>query len=303
MDRLRIALYLAFAYGISWLTALFIHLSGGLLDSPEIIPGTGITQALVLIAGIYMTAPALANLLTRAVTREGWQDLNLRPKFRQGWPYWLMAWFGTPLLVMLGGILYFLVFPGNFDRGLTQIANTMTEFEALTGEPAPFGPGQFVVIQLAQAVVIAPVINAIFVLGEEFGWRAYLQQKMMPLGYRRAMVWMGVIWGAWHWPLIAMGHNFGLNYPGAPWTGMLLFTWFTFAVGTFFGWLTLRGRSVWPAVIGHAVLNGVAGAVVFFTIGEPNPLLGPTVAGLVGVVPFSLFALWLFYKGDWSEEM
>ena len=139
----------------------------------------------------------------------------------------------------------------------------------------PIPLGLLVAIQIIQGILLSPLINSLFTFGEEFGWRGYLQPKLMPLGGRRAMLLMGVIWGLWHAPVIAMGHNYGFGYPGAPWTGILAMIWFTTVAGTFLGWASLRGESVWPAVLGHAGINGIASLAVLFTQGEPNPLLGP----------------------------
>jgi membrane protease YdiL (CAAX protease family) len=147
---------------------------------------------------------------------------------------------------------------------------------------------------LLTALFTAPLINSFFTFGEEFGWRAYLQPRLMPLGGRAAMLLMGVIWGVWHWPVIFMGHNYGLDYPGAPFGGPLLFVWITILWGTFLGWAALRGGSVWPAVIGHAVINGFAGASVAFIRGVPNPLLGPLPIGVIAAVPAALLALAIF---------
>ena len=59
-------------------------------------------------------------------------------------------------------------------------------------------PWTVVISQTLFAVLIAPLINSIPILGEEFGWRAYLQPKLMPLGGRTAILLTGVIWGVWH---------------------------------------------------------------------------------------------------------
>ena len=72
--------------------------------------------------------------------------------------------------------------------------------------------------------------------------------------------------------------------------------WFTFVTGIFLGWVTLKGSSVWPAVIGHAVLNGVASLAVLVTVGSPNPLLGPLPVGILGSAGFALLGLWLFFR-------
>ena len=37
----------------------------------------------------------------------------------------------------------------------------------------------------------------------------------MPLGARKTMLIMGVIWGVWHWPVIAMGYNYGVEAEAA----------------------------------------------------------------------------------------
>jgi hypothetical protein len=88
VDTKRISIYLAFAFGIAWAISLVVYLTGGLVNSPMLIPGMGITLALVLIAGPVMWSPALAHILTRLITREGWKNTFLRPKLKQGWLYW-----------------------------------------------------------------------------------------------------------------------------------------------------------------------------------------------------------------------
>ncbi len=87
LDFRRIAIFTAIAFGSAWVTGLVIYLNGGLLNSPQIAPG--VSLALVLMATAYMWAPALANILTRLITREDWKNLGLRPNFRAGWRYWL----------------------------------------------------------------------------------------------------------------------------------------------------------------------------------------------------------------------
>jgi len=83
---------------------------------------------------------------------------------------------------------------------------------------------------------------------------------------------------------------------------VLMFIWVCFVMGTFFGWATLRAKSVWPAVIGHAVLNGTAASVVLFTQEGANPLLGPSVVGIIGSLGFSLMTLWIFLRGIPTEQ-
>jgi membrane protease YdiL (CAAX protease family) len=287
LDFKRIATFLAFAFGIAWLAGLIVYLTGGIANSQPLIPGTPITVAIVLIAAVYMGAPALAHVLTRVVTREGWQGVYLHPRLKKGWPYWVAAWVLPAVLTIIGSVLFFVLYPATFDPSLSTLKDAL----AAQGVTLPFSLWTYVMIQTVTGVLISPLINGLFTFGEEFGWRAYLQPRLMPLGGRPAMLLMGVIWGVWHWPVILMGHNYGLNYPGAPYLGPLVMVWFTFVVGTFLGWVTLRGGSVWPAVIGHAAVNGIANLGSLFVQGSPNPLLGPLPVGLIGSAGFALVAL------------
>ena len=287
-NKKRLFIFLAFAFGISWLTALVIFLTGGLVNSPELVPGTGISLALVLLASVYMCGPALANIITRAITKEGTHDLWIRPNFKTGWKYWLAGWFGPGVLTILGAVMFFLIFPDTFDSSLEILKSQL----AANGAPAELiNPWQIVILQTLTAFLIAPLLNAIATFGEEFGWRAYLLPKLRSLGTRKALLLSGVVWGVWHWPVIAMGHNYGLDYPGFPWLGLLAMVWFCVWGGIFIGWLALKSESVWPAVVAHGALNGIAAISLFFIKSTPPMLLGPTPAGVIGVLPFTLVSI------------
>jgi membrane protease YdiL (CAAX protease family) len=289
IDTRRTLIFLAFTFGIAWLTGLVIYLTGGLVNSPAI--SANFTLALVLMATTYMWAPALAHILTRWITREGMQDLWLRPNFRRGWPYWVAAWFLPAMLTLAGAAVFFLLFPSYFDSSLPLIQQSIQSTPELANVPIVV----FVIIQLVQGVLLSPVINALFTFGEEFGWRAYLLPKLLPLGWRKAMLLMGLIWGVWHWPVIFMGYEYGFDYPGFPWLGPLLFIWITFCFGVFLSWVTLRSGSVWPAVIGHAAINGIASVAVLALTGTPNMLLGPLPVGIIGSVGYGVTAVLLFF--------
>lgn len=300
VDTRRIILFLVFAFGIAWAFGLWVYLTGGILNSPELLQGTGITLAVALIALGYMWAPALANILTRIITKEGWKDAGLRPQLVKGWPAWIAAWLLPTILTFLGAMIYYFVFPGQFDSSLGVLGQMVAAAETQTGQAIPLSLWMLALIQLGVGVVIAPIINSLFTFGEEFGWRGYLQPKLMALGYRKALLLTGVIWGVWHWPVIAMGHNFGFGYWGEPWTGFLVMTWFTVTAGIIIGWLTLRGGSVWPAVLAHAATNGIAGAGIIFLApdAQVNTLLGPAAVGLVANIPWAILAAYLLWKGE-----
>jgi membrane protease YdiL (CAAX protease family) len=175
LDVRRIVIFLIVAFGIAWGCALIIYLTGGLVNSPQLIPGTGLTLALVLLAAVYMWAPALANIVTRLVTREGWRETLLRPNFRRGWPYWIAGWFGPAVLTVIGAGLFFVLLPEHFDSGLTRVADLLAQ----AGVPAAISPWLIIAGQTLLGILIAPLVNGLFTFGEEFGWRGYLQPKLM----------------------------------------------------------------------------------------------------------------------------
>ncbi len=291
-NRTRIYIFLAFAFGISWFTALVIYLTGGLQNSPSLnIAGAQLSLAFILLATSYMFGPAIANILTRWVTKEGKQGLKLRPLFNnRRWGYFLAAWFMPSLLIVAGTILFFILFPGYFDADLSTLQNQLQS----AGSLSDINPWVFVAAQTFQAMLISPLLNAIPTFGEEFGWRGYLQPKLMPLGGRKAVLLVGVIWGIWHWPVILMGYNYGLDYFGAPFLGPLAMVWFTLALSVIFGWVSIKAGSVWPAVIAHGAVNGMAAIGTLFIQGNPDPLLGPTPVGIIGGLGLTTAAIVLF---------
>ena len=284
----NIWIFLSFAFGISWAVGLVIYLTGGLVSSPELIKGTGVTLALVLLASGYMWGPALAHILTRLITKMGWKNAYLKPEFKKGWTFWLMGWFGPGILTLAGAALFFLLYPGSFDPKLSMLTN---QLKSVGVSEELINPVQFVLGQIAAAFLLAPILNFIATFGEEFGWRAFLVPALTKFGNKKALIISGLIWGVWHWPVIMMGHNYGLDYPGFPWLGMMAMVWVTISWGIFFGWLSLKAKSVWPAVFAHGALNGIAAIGLLFVKEPFSMLLGPSPAGLIGCLPFTILAV------------
>lgn len=293
LEPRRLGVFLALAFGIAWATAVAIAVTGGLEGSPELLPGVSV--ALVLIAGPYMFAPAMANVGSRFLTGEGFEHTLIRPRLRSAWRSYGIAWLAPVGLVVCGAGVYFLAFPAEFG-GLRGVQATLDRAGERAGIPVPLSPEAYLLVQALQLLAIAPLLNSLVTFGEEFGWRGYLLPKLLPLGPRRALLAHGTIWGVWHWPIIAMGHNYGLDYPGAPWPGLVLMVLFTVAVGVVLGWLTLRSGSIWPAVLGHAMINGAAGLGLLFHLGSPRLLFGPTASGLLGMLPWLVAAGWLLTR-------
>ncbi|ELZ26823.1 abortive infection protein [Halosimplex carlsbadense 2-9-1] len=296
LQRRRLGVFLGVTFAVSWATAGVIYALGGIGAGPTL--ALGIPLWLVLLAGPYMWGPAVGHVATRWLTDEGFDRGEMLLRVRTRPLPWVLGWTGPLVLILAGAALYFLVFPGRFG-GMAAVADLLATVEAQTGQEIPLSPSAFLAVQLVQALVAAPLLNSAATFGEEFGWRAYLLPKLEPLGWRRALVVHGVVWGVWHWPVIAMGHNYGLDYTGAPWLGLLAMTVATVGLGVFLGWITLRSASVFPAVVGHAMINGSAGLATLFATAVPNLVVGPTPVGLIGILPWFAVAAVLFVRTDW----
>ncbi|WP_435146729.1 CPBP family intramembrane glutamic endopeptidase [Halobaculum sp. P14] len=291
VDTRRVSVFLAVTFAVSWATAAVIYATGGLTDSATLVGP--LTVSAVLLPTGYMFGPAVGNVVTRIATNEGWTELLLDPNPEGNLRTYAAMWLAPAVLTLLGAALFFAAFPSTFDPSMQGYADALAEAGATSIDPA-----LLVAIQVVAAVTVAPLLNGLFAFGEEFGWRAYLLPKLLPLGVREAVLLHGVVWGVWHWPLIAMGDEYGFGYPGFPWTGFLVFLPFTVSLGVIFAWATFRVESVWPAAVGHGAVNAIAPLAAVFVAGDPNPLLGPIPVGIVACAPFIATAAWLLARSD-----
>ena len=72
VERKRLWIYLALAFGISWAAGLLIFLRSQQEGIPVLDPKVGVNQSFVVFLTLYMFSPAIAHVLTRLLTREGW---------------------------------------------------------------------------------------------------------------------------------------------------------------------------------------------------------------------------------------
>ena len=124
---------------------------------------TGQSNALVA----CMFTPALSVILTRIVTQEGAHNLYLVPHLRGNIRFYLLAWFGTPLLAYAGAAVYFLVFPAQFDPLGSVYARDLgvQTMAAYAGHLA---------VMIPLSVLVTPWVALLSCLGGAFAWRAYL---------------------------------------------------------------------------------------------------------------------------------
>ena len=155
--------------------------------------------------------------------------------------------------------------------------------DQVAAQPAP--TPLLLAATVLSAVTAAPFINMVPAFGEELGWRGMLFPLLCKrMSQRAAVLVSGVIWGLWHAPIIAMGHNYGMGYPGFPIAGILMMVLACIAMGSIMGYLRLRTGSVWPCALAHGAVNATASiGVLFCTAGFT--LLGPNMLGLLAGLP------------------
>lgn len=255
---------------------------------------TGQNNALVA----CMFTPALSVILTRIVTQEGAHNLYLVPHLRGNIRFYLLAWFGMPLLAYAGAAVYFLVFPAQFDPLGSVYARDLgvQTMAAYAGNLA---------VMIPLAVLVNPWAGLLSCLGEEFAWRAYLLPKLREgFAPAPAVVLTGAIWGLWHAPFIAMGYNYGAEHPLFGIAAMVIFC---VVLGCIEGALFFRVQSVWPAALLHASLNALdLAAPSDLIMSQPtNPFLGPDPIGILGgagLIAAGIYCLYRLVRAGHSEQ-
>jgi membrane protease YdiL (CAAX protease family) len=288
LDTRGLAAFVAIAYGFSWLCVLgfVLGFGTGLEESPI---------AFRVAAALSMFGPAVATFIVA-------RRLSPLPSLKQDTGlglgqhrlrFVLLAMLGTPAVVLGALLLSAAVYPQAMDfTGLSALRAQLARLppEAVAALEKLGGPRGVLVLQVVQAVLLGPLLNAPVSFGEEWGWRGYLLPRLLPLGQWRALVLSGVIWGLWHAPVILLGYN----YPQHPVLGVLLFTVVSVLLGILLGWMRLATGSIWSAVLAHGSLNAL-GPIVLLLGHEGTPIdtaqVGVTgwpgmllLAALVGVL-------------------
>ena len=281
MDR-RLTVFLGVAFGLSWTTWAIAGFVTG-----AVTQGVSASMPMIAVVAVSMFFPLVGAFAANAVVpKEQRVDLGLGPRIKGNGRLYAMAWLLPAVLTVIGGVLFFLVFPQLFDGDATQLRS------ALDASGVPEDQlGLIIMGQLLTAVTVGPLINAIPSFGEEVGWRGMLLPLLCEhMSERRAVVVSGVIWGLWHAPIIAMGHNYGMDYPGFPVTGILTMVVACTSIGCLLSWLRLQSGSVWPCAVAHGAINAITNAgVLFCTAGAT--LYGPSALGLVAGIPTMLLAV------------
>ena len=215
----NVTIYCALAYILFWVPFCGLTLAGRNNSDP------GAWSVVFGVLGPY--SPMIAALLVRfLIAKEGVRDAHLGIRNTR-WYLWLAA-----------------VLLPFFWNGVQDALQIALGFAAM--DWAKMGSGLYrIPINLFGGLIIF--------IGEEFGWRSYLLEKIRPLGRWKALLVSGAIWSLWHAPVLIVpggAYTRELDLRGA---GVALFTFIL--MGYIFGWLYFESRSVWPCVLMHSYNN------------------------------------------------
>ena len=252
----RIAIFTILAFLIFWIPIWIFDTNIAVSTDPKV-------AFVAIFAGF---SPAIANILTRLLTKEGFSDSFLHFRFTQKGRYYLIA----PLL----NIVY-VVIPALFVRCI--LSNRMTNTSILDGT-STFSLVCGLFSNLGYACIFA-----LYTFGEEFGWRAYLMPRLEKLiGTAPSIFVGGIIWGLWHAPLFIYGYNFGSDYPFFPYLGIALMCVTCIASNSIYTWLTKRSGSIFPSSLAHASNNSVCNLltvlILFGKLNESDIFLASALA-------------------------
>ena len=274
ITKKRLLIYLGLSFGMAWLIFFVFIFTGHTWagSSPEMLS----------LVSLGMLAPAVAHVITRKITNEGFRltgensmmlGIDLKGK---KWIFFLLAMFLPVLYSTLGDGIIWLFCPEAFGDATTSI---------------------FVVIIYPLITVVYGVVLSFAAFGEEFGWRGYMMPKLIELmGMPKAIIIGGIIWGLWHAPLTCVGHNFGMDYPGFPYFGIILMCLFCTALGTVLIYVTIKTNSIWPAAFMHAVNNSMPSALVLFMNQNVEIPMWIHILSNIPLLLIAIFCFWMIKK-------
>ena len=291
----RLVIYLVVTFGLTW--GLLIPAGFALATFEN---GENSSTLMIGLIALSMFFPLVGALVSNFSCKpEERINLAIKPNIGENLQSYLIAWFMPAAIILVGDIVFFVLNPQWFDPSMQSYLEITI---AAAGESAddmiaqmPPTPVLFAVM-LASALTVAPFINMIPAFGEELGWRGMLfptlAERMSP---RSAALVSGIIWGLWHAPAIAMGHNYGMGYAGFPFAGILAMTLTCTAMACWLSYLRTKSGSVWPCALAHGAFNAVANTgLMFSTCG--STLFGPSPLGLVAGIPLIILGAFCWLR-------
>lgn len=273
----------------SWIFAAFMWFGMGIHNTTDNL------KLYSLCAAIYMFFPLVCALVIQIIKKEKLGSTGLL-KFKIRW-LWLVAWL-LPVVIVVATIIVNSLFEGcelKFHMppipGMENLSpEDMAKISAMQN------PKAIIITTLVSGLFAGITINAIAAFGEEYGWRNYLVSLLKGRNFWVACLFIGVVWGLWHFPIILMGHNYFIHRTA----GVFMMVAMCLVMTPIELYLVLKAKSVYPAAIFHGTVNALAGATMLFISGGSDLING--VAGLSGIITMAVVTLILFVYDRFVSE-
>lgn len=266
----RVALFLAMTCLGSWSLALAFHLSGGRMEGPS---ARFVSILYVLVPGFMavVVRGALARLPLAG-------PLGLKPKVNR----WLFIAWGLPVVVLLLAFGLYAALPGYHVVTTTQQYiehlratlphDVLDQFEQTLKTTPPPHPALLIVEGM-----LGGVVNVVFGLGEELGWRGFLMAEIEAGFWRRSFI-TGLVWGAWLVPLVLVG----FLYPEHSRIGAGLCFVYTLLWSPALVLIRARSGTVWAPALARGTIMALSMPAEQLTVGGDD--LTRPFAGVVGLL-------------------
>ena len=180
---------------------------------------------------------------------------------------------------------------GSWDTAHFELASDGASIKAIHKLGVVLGAGEqsFAVfaLNLLLSVSLGATVTALIGgIGEELGWRGFLQPAMeRRFGAFKGTVAVGLIWAYWHLPANLMGYN---DDKHPLWNALVFFPLAVVAMSFGFAWLTRKSKSAWPAALAHGA-NNTIGAAFLMT---PNSWSAETATEVASMLLVSTVFVW-----------
>ncbi len=237
-----------------------------------------------LFESLYMLFPMIVAGILQLIRKEPFRSTGLL-NFRLNLT-WLAALL-LPVLTVVVCIFISAMMPGvrlhyGAEQMISQFGLDEATAAALRTKLESLSPAVYIGSQIMTGMIAGCTINALFSVGEEYGWRNYMVSALSGVGFWKKALFIGVVWGIWHMPIILTGHN----YPQHPVIGVGMMCVACVLLGVIELYLVLKSGSVFPAAICHGTFNAVSGLVLILVEGGNDLTIGMT--GVAGFISLSL---------------
>ncbi|MBQ8983885.1 MAG: hypothetical protein IJ079_09900, partial [Lachnospiraceae bacterium] len=156
-SKRQFTIFMIGAFALGWILQIIA----------SIFANKGDNNVFRVILAVCMYMPLLSVLIARIPLK----GMGFIPHLKGKIGYIFFSLWMPAVLSIIGGVLFFVIFPNAYDGEFETMRSLMQEAGALKQlEAQGLTIKSYLVISTIQAVTIAPFLNMLFALGEEIGW-------------------------------------------------------------------------------------------------------------------------------------